>query len=313
MSEIDPPEVTGTTPSIPPFDADPTDIPARRRSDREGLPSSYRMRADAHYVDVLMSKRADRRETGGQRPGQRRTEAMPPQETPTPPSDSGDTRDRNERMLAQLMEDITTIESSAALLATETSRMARRANIDIIKAQAARASWLLRAKTMLEGTHRTHFRPRPLAFLLGQVRNGLAAECRLNGVTVNVQASDWNAIVNVDEVGLIVGLTGAALATFGIVGQGEGSVITMSAEAFNGELRAVDVSQDDVMATPILTGRFFDSTWLERPGGWTAGIGAATAKAVSQQHGGDAAFVAGERSGSTLRLTLNRASWFESE
>jgi hypothetical protein len=216
-------------------------------------------------------------------------------------------------MLTQLMEDITTIESSAALLATETSRMARRANIDIIKAQAGRASWLLRAKTMLEGPHRTHFRPRPLAFLLGQVRNGLAAECRLNGVTVNVQASDWNAVVNVDEVGLIVGLTGAALATFGIVGQGEGSVITMSAEAFNGELRAVEVSQDDVMATPILTGRFFDSTWLERPGGWTAGIGAATAKAVSQQHGGDAAFVAGERSGSTLRLTLNRASWFESE
>ena len=35
---------------------------AARKSDREGLPANYRMRADAHYVDQLTSRRAERAE-----------------------------------------------------------------------------------------------------------------------------------------------------------------------------------------------------------------------------------------------------------
>jgi hypothetical protein len=298
VSDIDPSEITvvGRRPLSEKFNPDLTDVPpvsgAHAKAEREGLPPGYRMRADAHYVDQL-SRRSER-------------------DAPRGASiDDGDVipdgRDRRgERVLAQVGEEIAAIAAAANLLTGDGSSLARRLSVDLIRAQAWRASWLLRAHALLEGGTRGHARPKPVGALLEQLRQGLSPECRLAGVALQLQASDWNASVTVDEAAIVAGVTGAVVATLGVLGHVEGAVIRIAVDASGSELRAIEVTQDDVAASPALGLRFFDATWADRPGGFTAMVGALSARAAGQQHGGGATLLMGERRGTTVRLTLTR-------
>src|SRR5690606_24175608 len=128
-----------------------------RKPEREGLPPGYRMRADAHYVDQLTARRAERAD----------------RQDDDAPERVGD------KVLAHLSEDITSIGSAAGMLTADASPLARRVSIDLIKAQSWRAGWLLRAAALLDNTPRPAARPRPIGPILAQVRDGFAAECRL--------------------------------------------------------------------------------------------------------------------------------------
>jgi hypothetical protein len=298
VSDIDPSEITvvGRRPLSEKFNPDLADVPpvggAHAKAEREGLPPGYRMRADAHYVDQL-SRRSERDASRG-------SSAL----------DEGDAvadgrERRGERLLAQVSEDVAAIGAAATLL-TDGSALARRLSVDLIRAQAWRASWLLRAHAMLEGGARGHARPRPLGALLEQLRQGLSPECRLAGVTLHIQASDWNTSVAVDEAAIIAGVTGAVVATLGVLGHVEGAVVRIAVDASGGELRAIEVAQDEVAASPALGLRFFDASWSDRPGGFAAMIGALSARAAGQQHGGGATLLMGDRRGTTVRLALTR-------
>jgi hypothetical protein len=309
VSEIDPADVmAGGNPEIPEEFTDDLDIGSTgaslRKPTREGLPSGYKMRADAHYVEQLSSRRAEKALADAPRPAARATETTPP-DSPTELRERRDARERrSERALAQLSEDLASIESAVAVVAGEGSPMARRANLDVIVAQAWRASWMLRAMSILDNTHRSHARPRQLGFVLGEVCDRLAAESRLTRFTLHVHASDWNAAVVVDDQALVAALTGAIFGTLGVIGRTDGVAVRLSATASGGELRTVEVSQDEVMVAPTVASRFFDPLWADRPGGWVAGLGASAARAVAQQQGGTAVFLAGDRRGTTLRLTF---------
>ena len=263
----------------------------RKNPEREGLPPGYRMRADAHYVDQLTSRRMEKPVTDAPRAAEKPAEASV----------------RIDELLAHLSEGLTTIESVATLLSNDTSPIARRVNLDLIKTQAWRASWSLRAHAILQGIHRPLVRPRPLGFLLGQIRTGFAAECRLSGVGLQVHTSDWNAVVAVDESSLIAGLAAAVFSTLGLVEQAEGVTINVNAVASAGELRTVDITQDDVMVPTGTGAGFFDSPGADRSAMWPARLAASTAKAVARQHGGDASFLVTDRGGSTIRLHFSRA------
>ncbi len=300
MSDIDPSEITvvGRRPLPEKFNPDLADAPpvsgTHAKAEREGLPPGYRMRADAHYVDQL-SRRSERDAPRGASSIDADVEA------------GADARDRRgERLLAQVSEEIASIATAANLLTGEGSSLARRLSVDLIRAQAWRASWLLRAHAMLEGGTRGHARPKPIGALLEQMRQGLAPECRLAGVTLQLQASDWNTSVTVDESAIVAGVTGAFVATLGVLGHVEGAVVRIAVDASAGELRAIEVIQDEVTASPALGLRFFDPTWTDRPGGFAAMIGALSARASAQQHGGGATLLMGDRRGTTVRLTLTR-------
>jgi hypothetical protein len=285
---------------LPPAPGDPS-------PSREGLPAGYRMRAETHYVDALLSRRADALSGPHARPALK--EPLP-LDAADPPGEWRDRREsrerRGDRVLAQLADDVTAIEAAAGLLTADASPLARRASADLIHAHAWRAAWLIRANAILGNGHRSQFRPRPLGALLDRLRDGFAAECRMTGLAVQVHAGECHATVTVDEPALVAGLTGAVLATLGVIGQTDGAAITLTAVTLAGELRTIEVAQDDVAVPPQASARFFDASWSDRPGGWMAGLGAATAKAVAHQHGGDAVFTAREGRGSTLRLNLNR-------
>jgi hypothetical protein len=298
VSEVDPEvSVSASARMSESFDEDPVELPPStgKKPEREGLPPGYRMRADAHYVEHLTSRR-----------GEKAAAEHPRAVDPVDRSERADARERMERLFAQLTEDIATIESAAAALSAETSRVSRRVNVDLIKAQAWRAAWALRAQAIVDGSYRPRIRPRPLGFLLGHVRTGWAAECRLEDITLDVAASDWNAVVAVDEQGVMAALTGAIIATLGLIEQVDGATISIRAASVSGEFRALEVVQDDVLVSPGISGRFFDGSWAERPGGWSASLGAAVVKAVAHHHGGEAVFLAGDRRGSTVKITFGK-------
>ena len=286
------------------------DTPKASKSEREGLPAGYRMRADSHYVEQLTARRGERAERvvgdGARVPRKPDpVEADPPS---AEPRDRRDPRDRRtERLLAQMTEDLASIESSAAMLAAETSVVARRVSVDLVRSHAWRAAFLVKAAALLDNGPRGAIRPRPLSTLLQHVRDGFAPECRLTTFGLHVHAPDWNALVSVDEPAVVLALTGAVIATLGILGPPEGSTIKLSAAASAGELRVVEVTQDEASLPAGVTQRIFDPTWTDRPGGWTAAIGAAVARAVAQHHGGEAALVAAGKRGTTLRLSFTRA------
>ena len=359
MSEIDPADVAaGRTAEISEEFAEDLETGAAgsrlKKPVREGLPSGYRMRADAHYVDQLSSRRAERPFDSAQgrsfdsaqgRPfdsaqGKQSTARVTDVALSEPAVDLRERRDARERSFdsaqdrpfdsaqgrpfdsaqgrpfdsaqgrragkafAQLSEDVASIESAAAVLAGDVSPMARRANVDVIVAQAWRASWLIRAMAILDSSHRGHHRSRQLGFVLTEVCERLAAESRLAGFNLTVQASDWNAAVSVDEQALVTGVTGAVFGTLGVVGRTDGVTVRLNASASAGELRSIEVTQDDVMVAPSIASRFFDPLWADRPGGWVGGLGASAARAVAQQQGGSAVFLAGERRGTVIRLNF---------
>jgi hypothetical protein len=259
------------------------------------------MRADAHYVDQLSTPRA----SDGPRP--RRGAVTTVVDEASDARDRRETRDlRTDRLLAQLGEDLASVESSVATLTSGASPTARRVMLDVMRAHTWRAGWLVRAQTLADGPVRGSVRPRPIGGVLSRLREGFAPECRLNSLALHVHVPDWNAAVAIDEQELIVGLTGAIVSTIGLLGDTDGATVKVTATATGGELRTVEVSQDEVIVPANVAGRFFDPVWAERPGGWVSGFGAWTSRLVAQRHGGEAALVAGDRRGSTLRLTFER-------
>jgi len=304
VSETEPIEITSV--------ASPA---ADQKPEREGLPSAYRMRADAHYVDQLTTRRAERahldtpkadgspkpdhnpRPDSGPRTNRRRTDVADREGAEEP------RHRRGNRVLAQLSEDIATIQSVATILAGQSSAVARRVSVDLIRSHAWRASWLFRAHQILEGLHRAHVRPRPIGPMLTGIREGLTPECRLTGSSLAVHISDWNATVDVDEDGLVAGIAGAVLATLGLAGDNDSLTINVTATVADGELRLVEVTQDTVQVGGA-AGRFLDGSCVDSPGGWTASLGATVAKSVAHLAGGETVFLAGDKRGSTVRFTF---------
>jgi hypothetical protein len=212
-----------------------------------------------------------------------------------------------ESVLLKLADDLHSIEAAASLLASRGLPTSRRVTVDLIRAEAWRALWLIQAGATADRSQRGETRLSVLGTILERVRDGFLPESRLSGVDIQVCVPDWNVSAVVDERSLMAGLTGGIIATLGFVEQAPGAVITLIASAAPGGSLGIDIAQDAVTVPAEVASRLFDSSWTDRPGGWAAIVGALTARAVAQQHGGDAACLVRERRGSTLRLTLDQA------
>jgi hypothetical protein len=297
VSDTDPVEITlpVARPISERFPAESDDDVATtetKKAQREGLPPGYRMRADAHYVDQLTTKRGEPARIDTSRTDATRV---------TRPGEAGD---RPERLVSQLSDDLATIQGAIGMLDLDASPMARRVSLDLIKVQVWRAQWLLRATMLVDGSTRGPLRARPVGTMLTTLREGFAAEFRLAGLGLQVHASNWMAPVSVDEQALQTGIAGGIIATLGLVGQGEWAAVRVSIAESGGELRTVEIAQEDVAVSETVVRRFFDASWTDRPGGWAAALGAAAARTAALRHGGDATFLVGDRRGSVIRLAF---------
>lgn len=268
--------------------------PEPTKVEREGLPPGYRMRADAHYVDTLTaSPRSER--------AARDTSRTAWADEPPRPA----AQDR--RLFDQLAEDVSAIESAASLLAGERAPLLRRVGLDLIKAQSARASWLLRAMALSETPDADpQPRRRALRDVVAQLRDRASVECRLMGVALDVDVAPEAGSVLVPEALVGAGVTGAILAQLGLADGQDAAQIRVRATVppGDGSSISIDISQDAAAVPPGLQARFFDAGWVNRPGGWLAAIGAATARTAAERLGGGIALVTAEKRGCVVRLTL---------
>jgi hypothetical protein len=249
------------------------------------------MRADAHYVDSLSaSARVDRA-----RDRARLAEGDDP--APRVLDDR--------RLLDQVTEGVAAIESAAAMLVADKSPLGRRVGLDLIRAQASRASWLMRAHALLGAADPDAVvRRRPLGALLADVRERAGVECRLNGFALEVRITDEAAALQFAEGAVSVGLTGAVMAQLGLANGADAGVIRIQAAVLRGELASIDVTQDAAPVAASASARFFDAAWTGRPGGWLAAVGAATARAGAERLGGTATVPPADGRGCTIRWTL---------
>jgi hypothetical protein len=140
--------------------------------------------------------------------------------------------------------------------------------------------------------------------VLAQVRDNLGAECRLTGSSLTARCAEWTEEIEVDEEMMVAGIAGAVLATLALAAPDRGLEIEISATVSNGELKTVEVTQNTVRISAAADDRSYDQSRTERPGNWTASLGATVAKTVAHLAGGEVVFLAGEKRGSTVRFSF---------
>ena len=282
------------TPDFEPLQA----VTSEKKPEREGLPAGYRMRADAHYVDQLTSRRGERVYTDHPRAAASFDEA-----TEAGPRDRRDVRERrSDRVLAQIAEEIAGIEAAGALFRGQAQSQRRLAG-DLLQVHTNRAAWLTGANTLLDGSSRGPVTTRSAGALLMQIREDLLAECRLAGAALHVTTENWNARVAVHEAEFKLGVAGAIRALLSALPDVDGATIRVTAVVKDDTLQAVEIAQD-LIQLPAVPSRFFDLSWTDRPGGWSAAFAASVARAFAQREGGSATFVPGDERGGTINLLL---------
>jgi hypothetical protein len=356
---------------------EPSPKAVEREREREGLPSSYRMRADAHYVEQLMSRSPDttvrsialdeiesespaetdglhtlaqsiaahgvvhpllvrRREGDGYRliAGRRRLAAARMARLARVPclihqvdeeegallARADNLRGRDDAALMSpapqrdsdgapwphLSETLSTIQSALGMLTSRGTAMSHKVALELLTAETRRAAWQVRAAEILEQRPSSQLRRAVVGPLVTRVCEGFAAEARLKGIELMPEIPDWNVSAAIDEELFGCALSGAVLATMALVEQADRRTVAVAVRASADSSAGVDVTQNGTSLPGGGAGRFFDRSWIERPGGWSAALGAAVAKAVAERHGGDAILIAREGRGSTIRLTFGR-------
>ena len=271
------------------------------RKEREGLPASYRMRADPHYVDLL-GAHGDRVERPTAPPAMARRNRRATDTTAPDVQPGRDFPDeRAERLIAEVGDDLATIASATALLASDPSPIARRVAIDLIRAETWRASWAIRAHALLKNPERVRQAPCDLAVLLADVREGFAAECRLAGMSLELDLPAWGTTVSADQAVLTVGVAGAVIWALGHNAPGEVAVVSVHADVTGGRLASLEVSHRPADGAPPQRRSQREPVSSDE---WAAELGASAARVAARLHGAEASFLAGDGPASTVRFTF---------
>jgi len=119
---------------------------------------------------------------------------------------------------------------------------------------------------------------------------------------VSASFTDNAASISLENNAVAVGVTGAIIAMLPLLRQGDSPRIAVSAARFNGGAITLEIA-----GTPVVlpeAKRFFDPTWVGRPGGWSAAVGAKVARNAAERHGGSAAFHIDTSGGGRVKLLL---------
>lgn len=190
---------------------------------REGLPRSFRMRADKHYVEMLDSPP----------PGDVKSSSTP---SPSAKETARATSVENAEAVAAAVRAGSALEQSLAALRTSTTLLANRGGLastvaaGLIRAEAWRATCLLQVSRFLRGEIAPSLKSVQASAVLEQVLDAIDAERRLRGITVERRVNLGDGRIVTDEQ-LIVGALSGFLMTMigGIEATDDG--ITVTAES----------------------------------------------------------------------------------
>ena len=209
-------------------------------------------------------------------------------------------------LITHVSEAIATIESAAAMLAGRGTPLGQQVALGLVRAEAWRADWQLRAAAILDGSHGWQFRRSALGPVVVRACERFAAASRLNGIDLALDVSDWSASAVVDEEAVICAVAGAVIATAGLTEGGASRSLSVAVGGSKDDRLTVTVAEDGVTPPAGIDWRFFDVKWSERPGGWLAAVAAVTVKAVAERHNGQAVLLDRNGRGTALQFTFSQ-------
>ena len=260
---------------------------------REGLPPTYRMRADAHYVDLI-----EARVTHTSRSS---SASIHSQESTQQPSEFADPTLHAGRDLAQAL---ATLTSCAALLSDVPSDLSRAVVSDLMKAEAWRASALLQATRAVRKELSITRSVISVSGVLDKMTLGFQSERRVRAIALDARsAMPYGSVFVGDEQMVSGALSWALLSTVALVTGIVDARLTVSAASDAGNGVTFTVSQPTVTPPPIWQARAFDATWTDRPGGVPALLWMLALQETAQAHGGTARAERSDR-GTNIAFTL---------
>lgn len=198
---------------------------------REGLPRSFRMRADKHYVEMLDSPapRADAR-----------------QQSPvdSPPASVFDSAVQAAEPAAaaaaqagrDLAQSLAALRTCTNLLSDRRPALASAVAANLIRAEAWRATCLLQASRFLRGEIVPAAHSVSTLAIVDQVLKAIEPERRLRGVTVDDQISVGESRIAVDEELMVGALSGLMLATIALQDEQAPLTVTLAVESHAAEV-----------------------------------------------------------------------------
>jgi hypothetical protein len=212
--------------------------PASAPPPREGLPRSFRMRADKHYVEML--------DTPQQRSGESSAPASRPSEMAAPLTDpSAVIAVQAGRDLAQ---SLSALRASTNLLSDRGPALASTVAGNLIRAEVWRATCLLQASRFLRGEISAAPKPVQAQAIIGQVLKAIEPERRLRGVTIDDRINLGDVRLLGDEDLLVTALSTLMMATIALTEDQPSLAVTVSADLRGGEI-TIAIGQEVVRAS----------------------------------------------------------------
>jgi hypothetical protein len=243
---------------------------------REGLPASYRMRHDQHYVDHVMAQPAARPVAEAERLGAEARRTRP-------------TLGLSALLLTlrDLAERLGGIEACISLMAAGERSTRERLALDLMRIETQRCAWLGQALALLAEEPflvRTDF---AASALLERSLAQLDAERRLTGAEIAVDVARAPLMIRGDHRLLTVALAVAGASVLSIATRAKGARLRARLQPGGGGSAALfEISQEQVSVPEWALARFFDPDWTDRPGGALLGLALAGARRAAELHGG---------------------------
>jgi hypothetical protein len=255
------------------------------RSGRQGLPSGYRMRHDAHYIDELESRRV----------------AAP---TASVPALAFPTSIPVTFALRDMSQELEGVASCFNLVTARARPLRERMGLSLARVGVERNVRAFQALRVLLEDPPPERSLISLTSILEQAVKSFEEELRVTNSRISLDVPDAIVRITADArmvslalhacVGMLVSLVEAS--------NTEGS-IHVTARVSEGAA-SCEMRQDVYRLSADQFSRLADLEWSERPGGMPAGIGLAAAARIGQAHGGGLDARRTEAGGCTLLLTM---------
>lgn len=251
---------------------------------RQGLPSGYRMRHDAHYVDELESRR---------RPSDANGSALAfPTSIPVTFA------------LRDMSQELEGVASCFRLVAVKARPLRERMGLSLARVGVERNMRAFQALRMLLEDPQPEPAPVSLTAIIEQTIASFDEEVRLTGMRISLDAPDLPVRVTADARMLSLALQACVATMVSLVEASNlAEVIHITVRVADG-IASCEMRQDAYRLSADQFSRMTDLEWSDRPGGIPAGIGLAAAARIGQAHGGGLDARRTEAGGCVLTLTV---------
>jgi len=272
---------------------------------REGLPPSYRMRAEPHYVEALVERSLPASDPPvPPPPAVPAPVAAPVFELPAPPLPPS-----LAAAASSLADAFDAIQAALRDVPLRGRPLRDRVAIELARAEATRGRWLADAALVLQVEPLPALDEVDLLRILAGVFEAFGPENRLSGGAAAMALPQGSCPVFGDERLLTTAL-GALLAAVHALIEDRGDarkVRVALGPRREAATRTIEISQTAVRLPAAVYARFFDAEWAEHPAGASGALLLAAARKIALAHGGSLDIAAQEGGGSRLVLSVPAA------